>query len=163
MGIAEQIFGERKFKCFTNRDERYELEIPTHWRATAITQEYGYSFSDEEKAEGILSVKPVVMPGTTLEEYHDALLEGMKKELRYKFFAGTDTRLASCPAKEIILHAPAKVNGKKKKAIMSIAIIDDSEHFRYVVMSYSVLESRYEKYIEIYNHAKNSFRLLNID
>ncbi|HLC68534.1 MAG TPA: hypothetical protein VJH24_01735 [Candidatus Bilamarchaeaceae archaeon] len=160
MNIIERLLGTKRFKLFRNEGEGYQVEVPIYWKISSVTAEYGHSFSDPEGQEGVISVKPVLIPGNTLEEYYDALMEGMKKELRYKFIASADIKIGQRPAKEAVFFAPATVKGKKKKAIMTIDIVDDSSRFRYVVLSYSVLQSRYEDYIGIYQHAKKTFRIL---
>ena len=160
MDIATEISGDKKFKKFMNEDEHYSLEIPIDWRVISITDDYGYSFSNENRKEGMLSIKPVIAPGSSLQEYYEALLESVKEELKYKFLASTDTYLAKHTAKEIVFIAPALVNGKKNNAIMTVLIIDDIENYRFVVMTFTALEREYEKNIPIYKHAKETLDIM---
>lgn len=160
MELLEKIFGEKPFKLFRNEEEGYRLEIPTDWRLVSVTEAYGHSFSEGTGgAGGMLSVKPVILPGVHLQDYYDALVEGVKKELKYKFFASTDTRMANRPAKEVVFLAYAYVNGKRKKAIVTTAIVDDSEHYRFLVLTFMALSNEYEHIIGIFNHSKKTLSI----
>lgn len=160
MSIIDELSMHKKFKTFENEKDYYSLEIPATWKVVSITDDYGHSFSDENRKEGMLSIKPVIAPSSSLEEYCEALLESVKEELKYKFFASTDTFVAKHLAKEIVFIAPAFVNGHKKKAVMTVLVIEDLESYRFLVMTFTTLESEYEKNITVYKHAKKTFMIL---
>ncbi len=153
------IFGKGGYKRFENKEEQYSLEIPNSWQLVSVTQDYGHSFSDGERKEGMLSVKPSVTPGATLEDYNEELVKVLQDKMKYEFLATIDAKVSGKSAKESTFLAPAYVNGKKENAMLVMCVIENQDRYRFVVMTYSVLEKEHEKHAGIYKHAKESFRI----
>lgn len=160
LGRFTQNFTSRGFREFVSEEGRYLLDVPIHWITKPVSEEYGQTFTGPDGTEGVLSVKSVIIAGQTLEQYCEALQEGVHKEMGYEFVTGSDTQVAQRPAKEMVFFAPAYKGGEKKKAVVHVSVIDNSDDFRFIALGFSVLESEYEKYKAVYERAKRSFRVL---
>ncbi len=151
--------GGFSFKSFTNSDDKYTIEIPINWRLVGVRDEYGHLFSDEERKEGMLTVRSVSALFSNLEKYSADLVAGMEEKSGYRVLSQRDITIHKKHAVEIVFVAEATVNGKKKDAAILMAIIHNPATAQFFLLSYSVLEEDMNKLAVIYTHARDSFQI----
>lgn len=148
-----------QFKKFQNKDENYSLEIPTNWSLIGIREEYGHMFSDNERKQGMLTVRAVSALFSNLEKYSEDLISGMQSASGYALISKKSISVNKKEAMELVFRAVATMNGKKKNAAILTTVIHNPSSAQFFLLSYSVLEEEMNVLAEIYTHMRDSFEL----
>ena len=152
------MIGKITYKNFDNTEDNYSVQIPTHWRLIAVN-EYGNIFSDEEKKQGVLTIRSVSALFSKVEKYADDLVLGLVEKNNYELISRSAIKINKRDGVDIVFRATARVNGKEEKAAIILSIIHDAPSARFYLISYSVLEKDMNRYVVIYTNAIESFQI----
>lgn len=151
----------KKFTRYENKEDGYSLEIPITWLHITNSEDFGDTFSDKDKQEGILAVKITSSMFHTLDQFADALATGLNIHDKNKLTSRKNIVITDYDAIEMSFDAKATVGAKEKEAIMITCIVHDPKVERFVFVTYSALKEDYPELKGIYEQAKKSLKLID--
>ncbi|MEK6982356.1 MAG: PsbP-related protein [Candidatus Micrarchaeota archaeon] len=151
----------KKFTRYENKEDGYSLDIPLNWMHISNSDDFGDTFSDKDKQEGMLAVKITSSLFHTLDQFADALATGLNIHDKNKLISRQNIVVANFDAIEMSFNAKADVGAKEKEAIMITCIVHDPKVERFVFVTYSALKENYPKLKSIYEQAKKSLKLID--